>query len=57
MLLRQLNSRNRQHKLYLAFRELGQVVRTLFLLRYISASDFRRTIRVETTVPNANKVC
>lgn len=49
MLLRKLNSRNRQNKLYRAFRELGRVVRTLFLLRYISESDFRQTIRAETT--------
>ncbi|MDC9598581.1 Tn3 family transposase [Xenorhabdus anantnagensis] len=32
MLLRKLNSNNRQNKLYRAFRELGRVVRTLFLL-------------------------
>lgn len=49
MLLRKLNSRNRQNKLYRAFRELGRVVRTLFLLRYISESDLRQTIRAETT--------
>lgn len=49
MLLRKLNSNNRRNKLYRAFRELGRVIRTLFLLRYISEADFRRTIRAETT--------
>jgi len=49
MLLRKLNSNNRRNKLYRAFRELGRVTRTLFLLRYISEADFRLTIRAETT--------
>lgn len=49
MLLRKLNSNNRRNKLYRAFRELGRVIRTLFLLRYISESELRQTIRAETT--------
>ncbi len=49
MLLRKLNSNNRRNKLYQAYRELGRVTRTLFLLRYISEADFRQTIRAETT--------
>jgi TnpA family transposase len=49
MLLRKLNSKNRKNKLYRAFRELGRVNRTLFLLRYVSESEFRQTIRAETT--------
>lgn len=49
MLLRKLSSHNRKNKLYLAFRELGRVERTLFLLRYISESDLRQSIRAETT--------
>jgi TnpA family transposase len=49
MLLRKLGSHNRQNKLYRAFRELGRVERTLFLLRYLSESDFRQSIRAETT--------
>ena len=48
MLLRKLGSHNRKNKLSKAFRELGRVERTLFLLRYISEPDFR-TIRAETT--------
>ena len=35
--------------MYRAFRELGRVERTLFLLRFISSVDVRRTIRAETT--------
>ncbi len=49
MLLRKLGSHNRRNRLSKAFRELGRVVRTLFLLRYISETDFRQTIRAETT--------
>ena len=49
MLLRKLGSYNRKSQLYLAFRELGRVERTLFLLRYVSDSGVRRTIRAETT--------
>ncbi|WP_232282494.1 Tn3 family transposase [Photobacterium damselae] len=49
MLLRRLNGHNRRNKLYRAFRELGRVMRTLFLLRYISEEDLRHTIRAETT--------
>ena len=49
MLLRKLGSFNRKSKLNLAFRELGRVERTLFLLEYISDPTVRRTIRAETT--------
>jgi len=49
MLLRKLGSYNRKSRLCLAFRELGRVERTLFLLGYISNSQIRRTIRAETT--------
>jgi TnpA family transposase len=48
-LLRKLGSHSRQNKLNRAFRELGRVERTLFLLRYISEADFRQSIRAETT--------
>jgi len=48
-LLRKLGSHSRQNRLNRAFRELGRVVRTLFLLRYISEADLRRSIRTETT--------
>ncbi len=49
MLLRKLGSRSRQNRLYRAFRELGRVVRTLFLLRFVSEGDLRQSIRAETT--------
>ncbi|MEH6633078.1 MAG: Tn3 family transposase [Halopseudomonas aestusnigri] len=49
MLLKKLNSQNRSNTLYRVFRELGRVMRTLFLLRYISEPEFRHSIRAETT--------
>jgi TnpA family transposase len=49
MLLRKLATYNRRSRLYRAFRELGRVERTLFLLRFISSVEIRRTIRAETT--------
>ena len=49
MLLRKLGSFNRQNRLYRAFRELGRVERTLFLLRYLADVELRRSIRAETT--------
>lgn len=49
MLLRKLGSKNRKNKLYQAFRELGRVERTIFLMRYISDPSFRFNIRAETT--------
>ncbi len=49
MLLRKLTTYNRKNLLYRAFRELGRVERTLFLLRFISNIELRRVIRAETT--------
>jgi TnpA family transposase len=49
MLLRKLGTYNRRSLLYRAFREIGRVERTLFLLRFIADTDIRRTIRAETT--------
>lgn len=49
MLLRKLGSYNRKNLLCLAFRELGRVERTLFLLQYISQPKIRHEIRAETT--------
>jgi TnpA family transposase len=48
-LLRKLGSHSRQSLLNKAFRELGRVERTLFLLRYVSEVEFRHSIREETT--------
>ena len=47
-LLRRLGSKSRKSKLYFAFRELGRVIRTMFLLRYISDPQLRRTIHAAT---------
>lgn len=43
-LLRRLGTASRKNKLYLAFKELGKVVRTVFLLNYISDVDLRKMI-------------
>jgi TnpA family transposase len=44
-LLRKLGTASRKNKLYYAFRELGRVVRTIFLLDYISNPELRRLIQ------------
>lgn len=49
MLLRKLGTYSRRSRLYRAFRELGRVERTLFLLRFFSSTEVRRVIRAETT--------
>ncbi len=46
--LRRLCSKSRKNKLYYAFRELGRVVRTEFLLNYINDSELRRVIQAAT---------
>lgn len=47
-LLRRLSSYQRKNKLYLAFRELGRVIRTKFLLNYISDIELRQMIQAGT---------
>jgi TnpA family transposase len=47
-ILRRLNSSSRKNKLYFGFRELGRVVRTIFLLRYLSDAELRRAIQAAT---------
>jgi TnpA family transposase len=47
-ILRRLGSYSRKNKLYFALRELGYVVRTIFLLRYISEVDLRLAIQSAT---------
>lgn len=44
MLLRKLGNYSRKNRLYQAFRELGRVVRTVFLLQYISDVELRRFV-------------
>jgi TnpA family transposase len=47
-LLRKLGNGSRKNKLYQAFRELGRVVRTAFLLRYIADIGLREQITAST---------
>jgi TnpA family transposase len=47
-ILRRLNSSSRKNKLYFGVRELGRVVWTIFLLRYLSDAELRRTIQAAT---------
>lgn len=48
LLLRKFGSYNKNNKLCLALRELGYVIRTLFLLDYVSNVELREGITVET---------
>ncbi|MEG0672316.1 Tn3 family transposase [Clostridium sp.] len=47
-LLRKLNNHSHKNKLYQAFRELGRVIRTIFLLQYISDIEMRQQITSTT---------
>jgi TnpA family transposase len=47
-LLRRLGSYSRRNRLYQAFRELGRVVRTVFLLEYLSNAELREQITATT---------
>ncbi|MCP3921756.1 MAG: transposase [Desulfobacterales bacterium] len=47
-ILRKLGTYSRKNKLYLAFRELGRAVRTIFLLDYLSNEELRKTVRAAT---------
>ncbi|MES2356236.1 MAG: Tn3 family transposase [Pseudomonadota bacterium] len=47
-ILRKLGTASRKNKLYYAFRELGRVVRTIFLLEYIGSEELRRIIQGAT---------
>ncbi len=48
VLLRKLGNYSRKNRLYKAFRELGRVVRTVFLLEYISDAKLRKQIQAAT---------
>lgn len=48
MLLRKLGNYSRKNKLYQAFRELGRVIRTIFLLQFISDQKLRQQITATT---------
>jgi len=47
-ILRRLGTYSRKNKLYFAFKELGKVVRTMFLLKYVGDVELRRLINAET---------
>ena len=47
-ILRRLATYSRKNRLYFAFRELGRVIRTIFLLRYIDSIELRRMINAAT---------
>ena len=48
ILLRKLNNHSRKNKIYQAFRELGRVIRTIFLLQFISDQNLRKQITAAT---------
>lgn len=52
-LLRKLGTYSRKNKLYVAMRELGRVVRTVFLLKRLSDPELRRTIQAATNKSEA----
>jgi len=47
-ILRRLATYSRKNRLYFAFRELGRVIRTDFLLRYLGSVELRRAIGAAT---------
>ncbi len=47
-ILRRLGTKSQKNKLYFAFRELGRVVRTRFLLKYIGDVDIRKMVQSAT---------
>lgn len=47
-ILRKLGNYSRQNSLYKAFRELGRVIRTMFLLKFTSDETLRRKITATT---------
>lgn len=52
-ILRSLATYSRKNKLHFAFRELGRVVRTIFLLRYVSSVELRHVIQAATNKSEA----
>jgi TnpA family transposase len=48
VLLKKLGNYSRKNRLYQAFQELGRVIRTIFLLEYISDVELRETITAQT---------
>jgi TnpA family transposase len=48
MLLRKLRHDSNKNRLYRAFREVGRVIRTIFLLRYVAEPQLRRQVNTVT---------
>ncbi|RQU96227.1 Tn3 family transposase [Burkholderia cenocepacia] len=48
LLLRRLGSESRKNRLYLAARELGNVVRTVYLLKWIGSLELRQDVTANT---------
>jgi len=53
VILRRLGTNSRKNKLFYAFQELGKVVRSAYLLRYIREPELRRKVNHATTVSEA----
>ena len=47
-ILRRLGTHSRKNPLYFAFRELGKVIRTLFMLEYVDDLEVRKMIQAAT---------
>jgi TnpA family transposase len=54
-LLRKLTNYSRKNRLYQAFREVGRVVRTVFLLKYLTDKELREQITATTNKVEAYK--
>ena len=52
-ILRKFGTSGGKSKLYFAFRELGKVIRTTFLLNFIDDENLRRVINAATTISEA----
>lgn len=47
-ILRRLGTQSRKNKLYFAFREVGRVIRTIYLLKYINDVELRKVVHAAT---------
>lgn len=52
-ILNKLGTYSKKNKLYQAFRELGRVIRTMFLLKYMADEELRGTIQAATNKSEA----
>ncbi|MBF0360979.1 MAG: Tn3 family transposase [Oligoflexia bacterium] len=47
-ILRKLGNKSKKNRLYFAFRELGRVIRTVFLLEYLNSKELRSQVQAAT---------